>query len=197
MCKPCFGLSATEMRAAVLQRRNMYFWCPRCVASGDSVLDRKSIEGIIDTKINELTAFFEVELSKLSTQVNNLKDSNIDLVRLLSPAKLSGQLIEENVSNRDSVVAVVTDSLVDGMSTEGVAASLPDLKMEKLLNVLHVLGGVAAVASESNHGKSMTSDGVTRPVKDKISSGIHVSTNQIRKKSNMSPIMGMGKSSAL
>ncbi|KAK9872835.1 hypothetical protein WA026_019620 [Henosepilachna vigintioctopunctata] len=54
------------------------------------------------------------------------------------------------------------------------------------------------VASKSNLGKSMTSDRVTRPVKHEISPGILANTNQIKRKSNMSPIMGdiYGKSTA-
>ncbi|KAK9892827.1 hypothetical protein WA026_022289 [Henosepilachna vigintioctopunctata] len=81
------------------------------------------------------------------------------------------------------------------------ASSLPDLKMEEASKCSSCVGvsvgskrsnftfsqdarGVSAVASKSNHDRSMSSDRVTRPVKDKISSEIHASTNQIRRKSN-------------
>ncbi|KAL3279452.1 hypothetical protein HHI36_016963 [Cryptolaemus montrouzieri] len=93
MCKPCSGLPGTEMRAAVLQRRNMTFWCPKClkVRAQNSVY--KKTMDIIDLKLGEFAARFSEELNRISTQVGELKESYVQLVQLISsviPSSLSG-----------------------------------------------------------------------------------------------------------
>ncbi|KAL3281164.1 hypothetical protein HHI36_004382 [Cryptolaemus montrouzieri] len=86
MCKSCSRLSSTEMREAVLQKRNMLSYCPDCIGSiGSPGLTQKTIERIFDAKISALSSQLLTVINKVAVGVDDLRESIIQLMHAFAP----------------------------------------------------------------------------------------------------------------
>lgn len=94
-CKLCSTLSVKEFNCAALTSRKLKFYCQKCDTSNLSqdLFPSQARENITNNKTNEFITKeeFVEEVSKLKDiilstkeEITNLKDSNIDLVRLLT-----------------------------------------------------------------------------------------------------------------
>lgn len=166
-CQDCSLLTATEMRSAILKKRNMIFLCTPCRGLYDEYLQADSLRGVIAEVVSEVLPdivknVFTEQISRIDSRiggveasVQNLRDSNIELVRLLtSKVRISGD--------------VSSSSAIGGESTTLGAYHCPPVGRDGHLRVDHSLGedGKARVPLRMAPGTegSSTSDGVRRHV---------------------------------
>lgn len=105
VCKDCSGLTVTELRAVAINKRILLFLCPECKSktritcnfSAETLgnLIRESIERMVPAVVEMMTTdlrrlldddngVITSKMDKLSDDIENLKASNIDLVRTCS-----------------------------------------------------------------------------------------------------------------
>lgn len=107
LCQSCSSLTSTEMRAVVLKKRRIIFYCDKCIelqqdrhqAVDMDVNPMSGFKEVLDLCISdfreefkELLSSFKCSLTddiysrvdQLSLSITDLKDSNIDMVRLFS-----------------------------------------------------------------------------------------------------------------
>lgn len=87
-CRSCSGLGSTEMRAAAMKKRSLVFLCPGCqpcrqmfrelTAFGSTLMEQ------LREEISALAAPLEQKISAVSDEVSVLRQSNMDLVKLLT-----------------------------------------------------------------------------------------------------------------
>lgn len=96
LCSPCSKLTATEMRAVALRKRTIVYLCPNCKIKGMPSFSNTQvncIKALINDLLKDALLGMVVpnsgdsddvltRLDRLSEDVRNLKDSNIDLIRL-------------------------------------------------------------------------------------------------------------------
>lgn len=94
ICRSCADLTTTEVRAVNLSKRSILFLCPSCrplafasqQAPNDSFFEYLKIEldGLARTLSEAIVTKFESESNVIKNQITFLKDSNVDLIRLLT-----------------------------------------------------------------------------------------------------------------
>lgn len=95
LCQACAEVTATELRAILLKKRCIIYYCCDCRESlsaatnhpmGNSCPEqlREEITDFTNALKAELLATFQSEMDRLTREVVDLKQSNIDLVRLLT-----------------------------------------------------------------------------------------------------------------
>lgn len=96
LCKACANLTSTEVRAVALKNRSIIFLCCDCRAKRDFRCDQTEMkELMLECFRNELASFsqnfsdrivaeFEARLGLVSGEVTILRESNIELVNLLT-----------------------------------------------------------------------------------------------------------------
>lgn len=108
LCQTCSKLSTTEYRAVTMKSsRALLYWCINCKANKAIITNQDLKQLITDIVRKEITtALKNVEMFKseptviakldlLSTDICNLKDSNIELIKLLT----DGDLISKSLGS--------------------------------------------------------------------------------------------------
>lgn len=123
LCKDCSGLTATELRAVAINKRILLFLCPDCKSKtrvncnfsaetfGNFI--RESVERMVPTVvemmitglrglIDDNSEVITSRMDRLSDDIENLKASNIDLVRTCSRLRDDGRRRHHMVGPEDA-----------------------------------------------------------------------------------------------
>lgn len=110
LCKSCAGLQTTELRAVVLKKRLVVYYCSEChpcvstkgLPSADSpAIADSSLLALVKVEIAKVTELIRADLERTVRQeikpvadgILNLRQSNIDLVRLLTDVPTPSSLM--------------------------------------------------------------------------------------------------------
>lgn len=123
LCQDCSGLNATEVRVMQLTgKRTLRLICCRCDEAKKAVLSHeefeyrvrdleKSLEGCYRAGFASLRAEFSLTVNSLTEQVGMLKESNIQLIHLLSPScELNSAVKSLSVPQFDGVLMGVAEA---------------------------------------------------------------------------------------
>lgn len=117
-CQNCSTLSSTEIRTVILKNRIMKYYCENCRAEIDNIMSCHNIvpsgeeaiqsgpvaeKSISAQEIANLLKPLYMKIAELEAQVVNLKESNIDLINLLTqkPQLISG--VNEKSQDKDKL----------------------------------------------------------------------------------------------
>lgn len=86
LCQDCTQLTSTELRAVSLKRRLIFYWCPECTENEKtqkSPLATSSERSDFEEKIAKHLNNLQAQIANLHNDLAILKDTNIDLIKLL------------------------------------------------------------------------------------------------------------------
>lgn len=137
LCKSCASLTTTELRAIALQKRSISFFCSECreaqlQPSPNGFVDLKrticdlirgEFSSLVDDIAGKICTELQPEMNSIRNEVAALRESNVDLIRLLTegPMRLPRSAEDSVVSACESGESLPQPSLV----TQGKKTDIP------------------------------------------------------------------------
>lgn len=192
LCQNCSKLSPTEMRAVMLKRRIISYICTNCQSSGKALSNikcgssvpvdlgalksdlsaalQKDLASAMDSLLTRLSDDLSHRLDSISAAVTDLRDSNVDLVKLLT-----GPSHQPTLPHTPSLLTLPdASSLLD--LNQPKQASTSNITTRKSLSITNS-GAKTQPSPVSGGGKTQNVHKQPVPVKGLVTNTSRSSTN--------------------
>lgn len=149
-CQNCSKLTSTEIKAVNLKKRLMIYWCLDCKPNVET--DKKSfsdenssthnIHKILKVELSELlsncldhdSSTINQKLNALSTKIDNLKDSNIDLVKMLTDKQDNLIPLQCKTLNNDKLTMATKDDYTSTSNSSNLKSPVTKNRLTVQIN---------------------------------------------------------------
>lgn len=144
LCQSCTQLTSTELRAVLLKKRLIFFWCPECTANKKLQRTSQELCSIIanmEDNVTKYIANLQNQIIDLHNDLAILKETNIDLIKLLQNDNIKNNGIQARKLTTPTSTMDQDDPLL--LSVKGI---LPE---NKTVAKEHVKGTIKPILEAS------------------------------------------------